>query len=520
MEERLQLAVFIDFDNIEIGVKTTLNTELDLALILDALRERGEVVAKSAYGDWARAGQHSRTLTEHAVHMVQRNVTPRGDKNGADINLVVDALEMAFTRPHINGFAIVGGDSDFIALVEKLKQFGKRVFVVGGRGFTSGILQRNCHEFIAYENLLGSSRGGRGQATRGSTGGRLPLAQAWPLVQRALKILADRGVEPQLGPLKSTLLQLDPTFSERSYGASSFREFVQRLAARDYLSLRRIDQGYVVETNGEGGGAESEAEAPAAAPSSRRGSRRRSEEPAAAAQEPSGAGAAEGNGAAAVKPQEEAVELLRRATESIGGSRAGKPTYVRHLAQALRSIDPEFDEESYGFRTLTELMRLGAREGLFKMQRDRQGAWRVTIEAGEREVEAAGGAVGEARNEPAAADRPADAGPEAAAGPDAAASAPEAPAKREEALASAAPAAGAEPQGHAAGDVESGETAAGAEEPGAARPGAAPRKRRAARSTSKSTAKKTAARTRKAASAKRKTAAARKAPEAAEASED
>ena len=146
----MQLAVFIDFDNIEIGVKTTLNNELDISLVLDALKERGEVVSKSAYGDWARAGMHSRTLTEHAVHMVQRNVTPRGDKNGADINLVVDAMEMCFTRPHIDGFAIVGGDSDFIALVEKLKQFGKRIFVVGGRSFTSGILQRNCHEFIAY----------------------------------------------------------------------------------------------------------------------------------------------------------------------------------------------------------------------------------------------------------------------------------------------------------------------------------------------------------------------------------
>jgi uncharacterized protein (TIGR00288 family) len=160
-EDRLQLAVFIDFDNIEIGVKTTLNNELDLALVLDALRERGEVVSKSAYGDWARAGNHSRTLTDHAVHMVQRNVTPRGDKNGADINLVVDALEMAFTRPHISGFAIVGGDSDFIALVEKLKQFGKRVLVVGGRSFTSGTLQRNCHEFIAYENLLSVGRRSR-----------------------------------------------------------------------------------------------------------------------------------------------------------------------------------------------------------------------------------------------------------------------------------------------------------------------------------------------------------------------
>ncbi|MFM8409221.1 MAG: NYN domain-containing protein, partial [Alphaproteobacteria bacterium] len=253
MEEKLQLAVFIDFDNIEIGVKTTTSTELDLSLVLEALKERGEVVSKSAYGDWARAGMHSRTLTDHAVHMVQRNVTPRGDKNGADINLVVDALEMAFTRPHISGFVIVGGDSDFIALVEKLKQFGKRVLVVGGRSFTSGVLQRNCHEFISYENLLqgARTRGSQSQG-RGPTSGRLPIAQGAEKAMRALKILSDRGTEPQLGPLKSTILQLDSTFSERDYGASSFREFAQRLADQGFLSLRRVDQGYLVELPADG----------------------------------------------------------------------------------------------------------------------------------------------------------------------------------------------------------------------------------------------------------------------------
>lgn len=368
----MQLAVFIDFDNIEIGVKTTLNCELDLALVLDALRERGEVLSKSAYGDWARAGQHSRTLTDHAVHMVQRNVTPRGDKNGADINLVVDALEMAFTRPHITGFAIVGGDSDFIALVEKLKQFGKRVYVVGGRSFTSGILQRNCHEFIAYENLLAGSRSARSQQSRGSAGGRLPLAQGLEQVQRALKILADRGVEPQLGPLKSTLLQLDSTFSERDYGVSSFREFIQRLADRHHLVLRRIDQGYRVETNGDGA-----AEPDRAARSAARAPEPAVEDAGAVARievEPT-------SGSREQRPPEEAVELLRRAADRIGETRGGRPTYVRHLAQALRSVDPDFDETKYGFRTLTELMHVGAREGIFKMQRDRQGAWRVTVDA-------------------------------------------------------------------------------------------------------------------------------------------
>ena len=111
------------------------------------------MVTKIAYADWTRAGEYSRALTQHAIRLVQRNLTPGGDKNGADINLALDALEMAFTHPHINAYVIVGGDSDFLSLVEKLKQYDKKVFVVGGRAFTSIILQRNCHEFIAYENL-------------------------------------------------------------------------------------------------------------------------------------------------------------------------------------------------------------------------------------------------------------------------------------------------------------------------------------------------------------------------------
>jgi uncharacterized protein (TIGR00288 family) len=377
----MQLAVFIDFDNIEIGVKTTLNNELDISLVLDALKERGDVVSKSAYGDWARSGMHSRSMTEHAVHMVQRNVTPRGDKNGADINLVVDAMEMCFTRSHIDGFAIVGGDSDFIALVEKLKQFGKRVYVVGGRSFTSGILQRNCHEFIAYENLLGGrSRGGDRQHSRGgssASSGRLSIEQGFAQVQRALKILADRGVEPQLGPLKSTLLQLDSTFSERDYGTSSFREFIQKLADKHHLSLRRIDNGYVVELNGDGPRAQARPETgdeSGAEPIANGDGEAAAQAAGARADAPSPAG---------VKSSDEALALLRTALEKLGEQRSGKPLYVRHLAQGLRAVDPDFDETAYGFRTLTELMHLGQREGLLRMQRDRQGAWRVTPTTGE-----------------------------------------------------------------------------------------------------------------------------------------
>jgi uncharacterized LabA/DUF88 family protein len=210
-ETRLKIAVFIDFDNIEIGVKNTLNAQFDIGVVLEALKERGDVVSKTAYGDWTRAGDYSRSLTQHATKLVQRNLTPGGDKNGADINLALDALEMAFTHTHISGYVIVGGDSDFISLVEKLKQYDKQIFVVGGRSFTSQVMQRNCHEFIAYENLIG----GRGRGDRGARGpsgpaaSQAPVEQVMPLMRRALKMLTDREVTPQLGLLKSTLLQLD-----------------------------------------------------------------------------------------------------------------------------------------------------------------------------------------------------------------------------------------------------------------------------------------------------------------------
>ncbi len=158
MEQKLKIAVFIDFDNIEIGVKSTLHREFDVAAVLDALKERGEIVTKFAYANWGRQESATRALSEHAVQMVQRDPSPRGDKNGADINLALDALEMAFTHDHINAFAIVSGDSDFIALVNKLKQYDKRIFVVGGRAFTSTILQKNCHEFVAYESIIDDPR--------------------------------------------------------------------------------------------------------------------------------------------------------------------------------------------------------------------------------------------------------------------------------------------------------------------------------------------------------------------------
>lgn len=274
MEKHLKIAVFIDFDNIEIGVKSTLQREFDVSLVLEALKERGEIITKIAYANWGKLENSTRQLSEYAVQMVQRDPSPRGDKNGGDINLALDALELAFTHDHINAFAIISGDSDFMALVNKLKQYDKTVFVVGGKAFTSTILQKNCHEFISYESMLDDNRprpqprehhqnrdrgpDGQQQAPReqrpqgGGGGGQrrppaLDLQQSMPLVERALQVLERREVRPQLGLLKSTMLQLDSSFSERAYGAGSFTDFIERLRKADLIQVTGGEGRYMIQ---------------------------------------------------------------------------------------------------------------------------------------------------------------------------------------------------------------------------------------------------------------------------------
>ena len=355
-DTRLKLAVFIDFDNIEIGVKSTLGTQFDIGVVLEALKERGEVVSKIAYGDWTRAGDYSRSLTQHATKLVQRNLTPGGDKNGADINLALDALEMAFTHSHINAYVIVGGDSDFITLVEKLKQYDKQTFVVGGRAFTSVVMQRNCHEFIAYENLVGSRR----SADRRQSGpvSQAPIDQALPLVRRALKVLSDREVSPQLGLLKSTLLQLDSTFSERTYGVSSFRDFAQKLASAGHVRLREHGRNVLVELADGNGVGRSDDGAPAVE------ERRESPEAEAAAPPLPAPRAADG------------IREVRRIFQSAPNP-PRFPMYVRQAKQFMRAVDATFDERKFGFGNLQDLLRACQREGLFRIERDRQGVIRL-----------------------------------------------------------------------------------------------------------------------------------------------
>jgi uncharacterized LabA/DUF88 family protein len=378
-DERLKIAVFIDFDNIEIGVKNTLGLSFDIGAVLEAIKERGEIITKVAYSDWKR-GDYGRAMANHAVRLVQRVMTPGGDKNGADINLALDALEMAFTHDHINAFVIVGGDSDFITLVEKLKQYDKKVFVVGGRQFTSQVMQKNCTEFIAYENVARSApraAADRSRTVSASVGQAMPIDGVVPQVRRALKVLADREVTPQLGLLKSTLLQLDSSFSERDYGVSSFRDFAEKLAEKGIVLLKHTGRSTLVELS-EAGAAMADAMVPpaeAAAPAFN-GAAPDGSTPSASPAPPS---APPHRGPRELDPavqaaMPEGVELVRNLLAD-PPQPPRWPMYLRQIKQFIRASYPDFDDRKYG--SIVDLMRASQKEGLIRLERDRQGGLRV-----------------------------------------------------------------------------------------------------------------------------------------------
>ncbi|HEX4769416.1 MAG TPA: NYN domain-containing protein [Bryobacteraceae bacterium] len=365
MQDRLNIAVFVDYDNIEIGVKSTLRREFDVSLALNALKERGDIVAKFAYANWGRQEGATRQMAENAVQMVQRIPSPRGDKNGADINLALDALEMAFTHAHVNAFAVVSGDSDFIPLVNKLKEYGKTVFVLGGKAFTSTILQQNCHEFVSYESLLEDGdrivaipmpdrrdrperqdrqdrperQDRKDKKDRGPRPAPLDLAQAVPLVERALQVLERRAVQPQLGLLKSTMLQLDPAFSERAYGAGSFSDFVDKLKKADYINVSGSGGRYIIERRGGGYGPEKVSPKP-----------------------------------------EEALPLLRDVLETHRMELENGAT-ADELEQWMQSEHPDFNLAKFGFQQFTEFLNYAQDKTVVRTEPDEERGLIVSLGA-------------------------------------------------------------------------------------------------------------------------------------------
>ncbi len=259
------LAVFCDFENIALGVRDAKLAKFDIRPVVERLLLKGSIVAKKAYCDWDRYKEYKPTMHEAAFELIEIPHARQSGKNSADIRMVVDALDLCYTKEHIDTFVIVSGDSDFSPLVSKLRENAKSVIGVGVKSSTSDLLMNNCDEFIFYDDLVSerqrSPRTSRSQI-RGKTGGSTkkqnppvvsddPVQRALELVvQTAEAIYSERGDRAKLwgSMIKQTLKRRRPGFNESSYGFGSFNDLLEEAQSRGLLELDLDERsgGYVI----------------------------------------------------------------------------------------------------------------------------------------------------------------------------------------------------------------------------------------------------------------------------------
>ncbi len=296
------VALFFDVENILLG----LQGDLDVGAVSRFLGERGEVMILRAYADWGRYRRQQRHFLDEGVQMVFLPTYGASDKNRTDTAICVDAMEILYTRPHIDTFCIVSGDSDFGVLAQRLRDHGKRVIGISARSAASPVLIKQCHEFAFYETLVGQRVAG------------FSVEEGEERVKRAIeRVVEEVGHEFRAGLLKDRMRKQDPTFSERNYGASSFTRF---LGNYDHLL-----------TVGEGGMVRVSPRVEPPTPTPRGESRER----------------------------EKAIEvgrgvLLRTVIEAT--SRHGAAVSLSRLKDTMQAVAPEFDEMSLGFKSFTSFL--------------------------------------------------------------------------------------------------------------------------------------------------------------------
>ena len=266
------LAVFCDFENIALGVRDAKLKKIDIRPIVERLLLKGSIVAKKAYCDWERYKEYKAPMHEAAFELIEIPHARLSGKNSADIRMVVDALDLCYTKEHIDSFVVVSGDSDFSPLVSKLRENAKSVIGVGVKSSTSDLLVNNCDEFIFYDDLVAekqpSRRRGRGRgrprsgtAPETAAGGKKPeekpeaaddSAQSGLelVVQTAEAIYAERGDRAKLwgSMIKQTLKRRRPGFNESAYGFGSFNDLLEEAQGRGLLEIERDERsgGYVI----------------------------------------------------------------------------------------------------------------------------------------------------------------------------------------------------------------------------------------------------------------------------------
>jgi uncharacterized LabA/DUF88 family protein len=249
-----RLALFIDFENIAIGVRDAHYRKFDVNLVLERLLDKGKLLVKKAYADWSRYSDYKRSFHEAAIELIEVPQKSIGGKNSADIRLVVDAMDMSFQKDHINCFVVASGDSDFSPLVSKLKENNKYVIGLGVKNSTSDLLIENCDEFIFYEDLV------RGQQRPMPQIGNLPekVQECFALLVDSVLALQRENKEVLWGSMvKETMKRKKPSFNETYYGFRTFSHLLEEAQRKNIVTLRRDQKSgsYVVEDLGPGSGA-------------------------------------------------------------------------------------------------------------------------------------------------------------------------------------------------------------------------------------------------------------------------
>ncbi len=227
-ERERNLAVFIDLENLAMGFQNQRKSKFDIQKVLERLVEKGKLIVKKAYADWSRYQAYTAPFHESAIELIEIPRRSQTGKNSADIRLVVDAMDLAWSKNHVDTFVIVSGDSDFSPLVSKLKENGKHVIGLGMKGSTSELLRDNCDEFIYYEDLERQEEDGQKIVTTFQANLTERQREAFTLLVEACNALRRENYEVLYASLlKDTIKRKKPSFDESYYGYRSFNHLLE-----------------------------------------------------------------------------------------------------------------------------------------------------------------------------------------------------------------------------------------------------------------------------------------------------
>ena len=235
MADEPLIAVFVDFENLAIGVRDMNKGKFQIDLVLRRLLEKGRIVFKRAYCDWKNYRDAAAELHRHGVEMVDIPASKVSGKNSADIHMVADAIDLCYSKDHIDMFALISGDSDFSPLASKLKENNKRVIGCGVKSSTSDLLMESCDDFILYDDLVRAS-----QKTRRSKKRRRKDPKKQEAADRVLEIVASLALDHDVvwgSMVKQAIKRVYPGFNENYYGYSSFSKLLDDLKKEGLIEL-------------------------------------------------------------------------------------------------------------------------------------------------------------------------------------------------------------------------------------------------------------------------------------------